>query len=60
MSHHYTKNSVEASHWCNVCRKETMHRIDDGRLGPCQELHQKPQVEKPKPEQKQQTFWGDR
>lgn len=32
---HYTKNTVEASIWCNKCGKHTMHRVDSGRRGPC-------------------------
>ena len=32
---HYQKNVVEASLFCNVCGKDTPHRIDDGRRGPC-------------------------
>lgn len=32
---HYTKNTVSAKFWCNSCYKETEHRIDDGRRGPC-------------------------
>ena len=35
MPEHYTKNVVEASVWCKVCGKFTMHRIDGGRRGPC-------------------------
>ena len=32
---HYTRDTVEVSVWCNVCHKETMHRVDDRRRGPC-------------------------
>jgi ribosomal protein L44E len=32
---HHTKNTVEASLWCDSCGKHTMHRIDTGRKGPC-------------------------
>jgi hypothetical protein len=35
MPHHFTKTTVEASFWCNPCGRDTMHRVDDGRRGPC-------------------------
>ena len=49
MPEHYTRNTVEATCWCNKCGKMTQHRIDDGRRGPCLE-HETPV--KPKPESK--------
>lgn len=35
MTQHYTRNTVEASAWCRKCHKDTMHRIDGVKLGPC-------------------------
>lgn len=35
MPHHFTKNTISASFWCNKCGKETEHRVDNGRRGPC-------------------------
>lgn len=35
MPHHFQKNTMSASFWCNLCGKDTEHRIDDGRRGPC-------------------------
>jgi len=35
MPEHFTKNTIEASFWCSKCGKATMHRVDDGRRGPC-------------------------
>jgi len=35
MTQHYTKLTVEASHWCGKCAKNTIHRVDQGRIGPC-------------------------
>lgn len=32
---HYTRNTEEATCWCNPCNAMTQHRIDDGRRGPC-------------------------
>jgi len=37
MPQHYTKATVSASEWCNVCGKATMHRVDAGRRGSCLE-----------------------
>jgi len=41
MTQHYTKLTVEAQHYCNKCGRMTMHRVDDGRLGPCLECIKK-------------------
>lgn len=35
MSEHYTKNTVEVSVYCAKCGKDTEHRVDGGRRGPC-------------------------
>ena len=35
MTQHFTRNTVSASHWCGKCQKQTQHRIDKGRKGPC-------------------------
>ncbi len=52
MSEHYTANTLEVTHWCNVCQRSTRHRVDArdiaittspkqlriaGRRGPCLE-----------------------
>ncbi|HXN50382.1 MAG TPA: hypothetical protein VN943_00495 [Candidatus Acidoferrum sp.] len=52
MSEHYTAGTIEVTHWCNVCRRPTQHRVDPrdvtatvhgghvrvaGILGPCLE-----------------------
>jgi hypothetical protein len=39
MPHHFTKNIVEASAWCNTCNKMTMHAVWDGRLDRCKNNH---------------------
>jgi len=36
MPEHFSKATVEANFWCNVCRKPTMHYVFDGRRGGCQ------------------------
>jgi ribosomal protein L44E len=38
---HYTKGTVQVSAWCKVCHRETMHRVDHGRRGPCLECMKK-------------------
>lgn len=56
MTHHFTRNTVEASAWCSKCQKFTMHRVDQdamqGRLGPCLKCIEKldAQHAQPKPE----------
>ena len=35
MSQHYTKATVEASEYCSVCGKQTVHLVFDGRRGGC-------------------------
>lgn len=35
MSEHFTRNTTEATAFCKRCEKNTQHRVDDGRLGPC-------------------------
>lgn len=42
MPEHFTKNTVSASFWCNKCGKPTMHRVFDGRRGPCEDCMAKP------------------
>lgn len=39
MSQHYTRSTVSVLAWCNTCRRNTLHRVDDRRLGPCMESH---------------------
>lgn len=45
MSEHYTRNTEWATFWCTRCRRNTQHRIDEGRRGPCLDpQHPKPLV----------------
>lgn len=37
MTQHYTRTTSKVMHWCPTCRRHTMHRVDDRRLGPCTE-----------------------
>ena len=37
MAQHFTRNTVAAQAWCLKCNKQTMHRVDDRRIGPCME-----------------------
>lgn len=47
MPHHFTKATVSASFYCNSCGKDTEHRIDDGRRGPCLNPEHRKREEKP-------------
>jgi hypothetical protein len=46
MTEHYTRNTLEATSWCKKCQKFTQHRVDGGRLGPCLEQHNVPDLTK--------------
>lgn len=35
MPEHFTHNTIEASFWCDVCAKPTMHMVSSGRRGSC-------------------------
>lgn len=35
MAEHYTKNTVAVSVYCAKCGRNTDHRVDGGRRGPC-------------------------
>jgi ribosomal protein L44E len=35
MPEHYTKNTLESTAYCKVCKRGTQHRVDSGRRGPC-------------------------
>jgi hypothetical protein len=37
MAQHFTRNTVSADAWCAKCQRNTQHRIDDRRIGPCLE-----------------------
>jgi len=37
MTQHFTRNTVSASLWCAKCQKQTQHRIDGVKRGPCLE-----------------------
>jgi len=40
MPEHYTRNTEQCTAYCRVCKRDTQHRVDDGRRGPCLE-HQR-------------------
>lgn len=42
MGHHFTRDTVEVSAWCNKCGKMTQHTVTDRRLGYCIPCYQKP------------------
>ena len=35
MTEHYTRNTLECTAWCAKCHRDTQHRVDSGRRGPC-------------------------
>lgn len=37
MGEHYTKNTVSVRANCSKCGRQTDHRVDNGRRGPCME-----------------------
>ncbi len=40
MTQYYTSNTISVARWCNKCRKQTQHRVDGHRAGPCMECGQ--------------------
>ena len=64
VTHHFTRNTVEAQHWCPKCKAFTMHRVDrdkmQGRLGPCipcMERHDsQPKESKPEAAKQERLF----
>ena len=42
MSQHFTRNTVSAAFLCSKCGKETQHRIDAKRKGPCLSCLERP------------------
>jgi hypothetical protein len=49
MTQHYTKNTVEASSWCNPCGKDTPHAVFGGRVGSCLSCMKRLELLKPLP-----------
>ena len=39
MPEHYTKNTVRVTKYCPTCKRRTLHRVDDKRIGICIEKH---------------------
>lgn len=60
MGQHYPKATVEVQAWCQVCHRETMHRVADGRLQACKDCLSKRDREhderKPAPPQQGRLF----
>jgi len=52
MSEHFTSNTVSAAFYCGKCAKQTQHRVDNKRKGPCLECLERLEREiaaRPKP-----------
>jgi ribosomal protein L44E len=45
MTQHYTRNTVSVSAYCSKCAKNTQHRVDGVRKGPCLECIRKRDLE---------------
>lgn len=62
LPHHFQKNVIEASVWCKICGKDTPHRVDDRRRGPCKvcmaKTDDKPKVD-PKDKYRQGEMFPD-
>ena len=65
MTEHFTRNTLTATAWCLKCHRNTEHRIDDGRVGPClDENHPAPplpravipKLDVPKPPEQKELF----
>lgn len=37
MTQHYTKNTASVFVYCKTCKRQTRHRVSDGRQGLCME-----------------------
>lgn len=46
MAQHYTKQTISAAEWCKVCRRETVHNVQGGRLAACTECLKRREQEK--------------
>lgn len=62
MSEHYPRSTVSISAWCKRCKRQTHHRVDDRRKGPCLDCIAKLEDQHaaaPKPAaEKQLNFFG--
>ena len=60
MTQHFTRLTVSAAFYCGKCGKQTQHRIDSGRKGPCLECIARydnaPKVVKPEEEKQEELF----
>jgi len=51
MAEHYTSNTETVTAWCLKCHRNTLHRVDSGRRGPCLDpAHPQPKEKPKKPE----------
>jgi ribosomal protein L44E len=39
MPEHFTRNTLECTSYCPQCKRDTQHRVDGGRRGPCIDLN---------------------
>lgn len=57
MTEHYTRRTETATAWCARCKRNTTHRVDGGRLGPCLDpQHPIPKLSPKSPRTQQSLF----
>lgn len=56
MPHHFTKNTLETTRFCNTCKRNTQWYVWNGRLGRCKEDHHRDKPKKVEPEDLQQEL----
>ena len=67
MPEHHTKDTTGFLAFCSTCNRMTLHRVDNGRKGPCTEPHatgasikQQKAREKREAEAEQPDLWGSK
>lgn len=63
MGEHFTRSTVSIAAYCRKCNRQTQHRVDDRRKGPCLECmarleQQHNAAPAPKPAAQQNLFEG--
>jgi hypothetical protein len=56
---HFTKGTVEASCWCNVCKQNTMWRVLNGKRAYCIPCYDRPRTVQSEPVVEQTSLFGN-
>lgn len=60
MPEHYSKLTVEVKVFCAKCGRDTMHNVNGGRRGACQECIKRLEAQpKPKPAAQQESLFAE-